>query len=153
VTFVPRAFQAEGGFTVARPIAEVFELFSPLGEKRWVPGWSPEILHPPGASWEPGMIFRTREESGDAVWVVSHLDRAGHRVEYHRLEPGHYVARIVVSCAERGPGTTDIHTSYEYVGLSDRGNAEIAGMTAAAYAEKMQRWRRWIEELFTRRGS
>jgi len=52
--------------------------FSPLGERLWVPDWEPEILHPPGESWAQGLIFRTREEKGDAVWLVTALDRAGH---------------------------------------------------------------------------
>jgi len=32
-----------------------------------VPGWDPELLHPPGVEWEEGLVFRTREESGGAT--------------------------------------------------------------------------------------
>jgi hypothetical protein len=45
------SIELEGGFSVAGPVDSVFELFSPLGEKAWVPGWDPELIHPPGVSW------------------------------------------------------------------------------------------------------
>jgi hypothetical protein len=31
-------------FEMPRPIAEVFPLFSPEGEKYWVPGWTMKML-------------------------------------------------------------------------------------------------------------
>ena len=109
--FVARAVELAGEFTVAGPIAEAFELFSPLGEKRWVPGWNPELVHPPGASWEQGLIFRTREEGKEAVWIVTTLDRAAHKVEYHRVEPGRYVARVSVLCSARAEAKTHVATT------------------------------------------
>lgn len=119
-------------------------MFSPLGEKRWVPDWNPELLHPPSVSWEAGLIFRTREEAGDAIWVVTRLDRAAHTVEYYRVEPGRYVARIEVSCVGNAEQTTEASTVYEFIGLSESGNAEIAAMTQDSYSQKMARWTRWI---------
>jgi hypothetical protein len=143
--FTPAAVRLTGTIRLDGPIDRVFDLFSPLGEKAWVPGWDPELLHPPGASWEQGAIFRTREETGDAVWVVTRLERAAHDVEYHRVEPERYVARVHVRCAAAaGADRTDATVVYEFVGLSDRGNADIAAMTDDAYAEKMARWTRWI---------
>lgn len=146
--FQPRSVELQGGFTLDRPVAEAFDLFSPLGEKLWVPGWSPELLHPPGASWERGLLFRTRDERGEVVWIVTELDRAAHRVEYHRLEPDRYIARVAVRCEPIGDDKTKVHTSYTYVGLSETGNAELAGMTPGSYGQKMQQWKRWIEEYF-----
>jgi hypothetical protein len=97
--FVSKSARLVGTITLAGLVDEVFQLFSPLGEKLWVPDWNPELLHPPEVSWKAGLIFRTREETGDAIWVVTRLDRAEHTVEYYRVEPGRYVARIEVSCA------------------------------------------------------
>jgi len=144
-TFKPRSVELRGGFRIERPVGEVFPLFSPLGEKRWVPGWSPELLHPPGTSWARGLIFRTMDVHGEVVWVVTELDPVAHRVEYHRVEPGHYVARVNVACAAAGDAATDVRVSYAYVGLSDDGNAELAAMGAAAYDEKMRGWKRLID--------
>jgi hypothetical protein len=123
----------------------VFELFSPLGEKLWVPSWDPELLYPEGAAWEEGLLFRTREATGDAIWVVTRLDRDTHAVTYHRVEPGRYVARVDVRCRELPEQKTGVTVAYTFVGLSDGGNQEIAAMTQQAYDEKMRRWQNWID--------
>ena len=60
-----------GNLSIRAPIQTVFELFSPLGERAWVPGWNPELLHPSNVSWGQGQIFRTREETGEAIWIVT----------------------------------------------------------------------------------
>lgn len=126
-------------------IDEVFTLFSPQGERGWVPGWDPEMLHPSGDAWEERQVFRTREERGEAVWVISRLDRAGHRVEYHRVEPGRWVARVEVRCRPLDGGRTEASVEYAFIGLSESGNREIDGMTEEEYEAKMARWSGWIE--------
>jgi hypothetical protein len=144
--FVARSVEFRGSLTVAGPIEQVFELFSPLGEKLWVPEWNPELLHPPDVSWARGLIFRTQEEKGEAVWVVTALEREAHEVEYYRVESGRYVARVKVVCRTRADGQTQVDTTYGFVGLSPEGNADIGLMTNELYAEKMKRWERWIRE-------
>ena len=140
-----------GRIQLAGPVDRVFELFSPIGERQWVPGWDPELLHPPDVEWAEGLIFRTREEMGDAIWVVTRLDRDGHSVEYHRVEPARYVARVRIRCEPRSERETKVETSYAFVGLSAEGNAEITVMTAGDYQGKMERWRRWIDASLSRR--
>jgi hypothetical protein len=149
--FAAGSIELIGGFAVSAPLEGVFELFSPLGEKLWVPGWNPEFLHPPGVDWERGLIFRTQEESGEAVWVVTVLDRERHEVEYYRIEPGRYAARVRVQCQAVDREQTDVRVAYGFVGLSDAGNREIAGMSGAAYEQKMKRWQGWIDGYLSRR--
>jgi len=148
--FAPRTITLRGRLRVGAGIDETFPLFSPEGERLWVPGWDPELLHPPDEVWAEGQIFRTREERGEALWVVSRLDRAAHHAEYHRVEPGRYVARVEVRCRPVEDGT-EVTVSYAYVGLSESGNRDIAGMTEADYAEKMTRWAGWIEDYLASR--
>jgi hypothetical protein len=148
--FKARSIELSGAFTLLEPPEATFDLFSPLGEKSWVPGWDPELIHPPGAIWERGLVFRTREERGEAIWVVTALDRERHEVEYHRVEAGRYVARVHVRCSPVGSGQTNVRVTYTFVGLSDVGNQDIAAMSAKAYEEKMARWQGWIA---THRGA
>lgn len=151
-SFAARSRTLTGGFAVNGPVDGVFPLFSPAGERRWVPGWDLELLHPPDVDWAEGLIFRTCEETGDAIWIVTRLDRASHSVEYHRVEPGRYVARVAVRCRAASAQTTDVSTAYEFIGLSAEGNAEIDRMSDEAYAEKMARWKRWIDDCLKARG-
>jgi hypothetical protein len=142
--FKPRSIELSGNFTLPAPPDATFGLFSPLGEKKWVPGWDPELIHPPGATWERGLVFRTREERGEAIWLVTALDRERSEVEYHRVEAGRYVARVHVLCSLRSVAETDVRVTYTFVGLSDVGNQDIAAMSPQAYQEKMTRWQAWI---------
>lgn len=144
-TFSPRTVTWRGRVDLVGKVDDIFPLFSPAGERSWVPGWDPELLHPAGADWAQGQIFRTREELGEAVWIVSRLDRAAHEVEYYRVEPGRYVARIEVRCRPGGDRVAHAEISYSFVGLSERGNLDIDAMSQEAYDEKMARWAVWIE--------
>lgn len=148
--FQPEFVELRGDFTLPTPPEDAFPLFSPEGERDWVPGWDPELLHPPGATWERGLLFRTQEERGEAVWIVTALDRRERRVEYHRVESGRYVARIRVACDVADGGGTRVGVSYGFVGLSDVGNRDIAGMSDAAFADKLGRWESWIRARLAR---
>ncbi len=135
-----------GQLALSADADRVFPLFSPVGERQWVPGWSPELLHPPGVEWAEGQVFRTREDTAeDVVWIVTRLDPAEHRVEYRRVVPGRYVATVEVRCRAEGDRRTRVDVSYSYVGLSEAGNREIDAMSQPAYDEKMARWQGWIE--------
>jgi hypothetical protein len=151
--FIARSAEFNGRFVLAGPIEAVFDLFSPLGERLWVPEWNPELLFPSGVSWACGQIFRTREEAGEAVWVVTTLTRESHEVEYHRVEPSRYVARVRVKCTAQAHQATEVSTSYSFIGLTAEGNDAIGAMTDASYAEKMKRWERWISQYLTRQAT
>ncbi|HXI03872.1 MAG TPA: hypothetical protein VNI57_11915 [Candidatus Saccharimonadales bacterium] len=142
--FRPSTATFRGKVHVAAAPGEAFPLFSPEGERRWVPGWNPSILHPPEGHWEAGQIFTTQEETGEAVWVISRLDRRAHEAEYHRIEPGRYVARVEVACRPAPEGGTEAAIAYSFTGLSDSGNREIEAMTPEAYEAKLARWTEWI---------
>ena len=148
-TFESRSIELSGAFIVAAPPDDAFELFSPLGERLWVPDWNPELLYPPGVSWERGLIFRTIEEPGEAVWFVTALDRRRHEVEYHRVESGRYVARVSVNCQVSAGLQTEVRVTYLFVGLSEAGNEDIAAMSSESFDEKMRRWQDWIHRHFS----
>lgn len=145
-TFGARTSTFFGEFTLPASVDDAFPLFSPRGERLWVPGWDPEVLHPPESDWREGQVFRTREERGEAVWVITRLDSVRHWVEYHRVEPGRYVAHIVVRCRELPNRRTHVSTAYSFVGVSEIGNQDIAAMTQEAYDAKMLRWSEWIHK-------
>jgi len=148
--FTPRVCSFHGRLVLPLGVDDAFRLFSPQAEKLWVPDWNPEFLYPGAITWERGQLFRTREERGEAVWIITALDREQHRVEYHRVEPGRYVAHIVVRCDSLADQEAEVLTAYSYVGLSVGGNQEISGMTQEAYAAKMRRWTEWIGRSLAR---
>ncbi len=52
-----------------------------MGNWQWVPHWEPEQLYLAGVTWARGLLFQTNEEHENAIWIVSHLDLAEHRLE------------------------------------------------------------------------
>ncbi|MDD5544094.1 MAG: hypothetical protein PHX83_13055 [Acidobacteriia bacterium] len=149
--FIAASIILTGTINLNGPIDEVFKLFSPMGEKMWVPGWSPELIHPAGVDWQEGMIFRTQEEKGPAIWTVLQLDCAFHSVNYFRSEVNRYAAVVEVTCTALSARTTQARVTYHFIGLTEEGNAEIKAMTPTAYQEKMARWTKWINEYLASR--
>jgi hypothetical protein len=144
--FKAKTVEFRGTIVLNAPVSDVFPLFSPAGEEKWVEGWKPEILFPSGIDWAEGMVFRTSSSGQEEIWVVAELDNEAHRVVYYRTEPGRLVARIEVRCRPLEAKRTETTTVYTYVGLSVAGNAYIAEWTDAAYLSKMQRWQHTINE-------
>ena len=148
--FEPRSIELHGSFLVPTSPEAAFPLFSPAGERAWVPGWDFEPLYPKRTEWERGLVFRTIEEQGEAVWIATLLDRERHDVEYHRVEPGRYVARVRVLCTGEAGGKTRVAVRYAFIGLSESGNRESEAMSEPAFDEKMRRWQGWIEGYLAR---
>ncbi len=142
--FEPKIVSFEGTLVVDAGLEAAFPLFSPDGERAWVPTWKPEILHPPSGAWRKGQVFRTQEEDGEALWLVSQLSRENHEVEYHRLQPKRHLTRVRVRCCPSGQQQTEVTVSYCHVGLSEAGNRELAAMSPDAHRQRLQKWSRWI---------
>jgi hypothetical protein len=142
--FESRQVTFRGSVRVAAPVEVAFPLFSPSGERLWVPGWNPEPVCPPHDTWTEGAVFRTREESGSAIWIVTRLDNELHRVTYHRVEPGVLVARVDVVSKPAGEHESETLIDYTFTGLSRRGNDAISAMNESDFERKMERWTEWI---------
>jgi hypothetical protein len=66
-------------------VDEIFPLFTPLEEKKWVQGWNPEFIFPKNGVAEEQMIFVTPPRfAGEDVyrWVMSKFRQEDHHVEY-----------------------------------------------------------------------
>ncbi len=150
MTFIPATITLTGQIRLPAPIPRIFPLFSPLGEKLWVPDWNPELLYPPNIDWAEGQLFRTPGECGSAVWIVSQLDFEASVVVYHRVEADRYVAQIGVRCYQASAAVTEVNIVYRFVGLSERGNQEINAMSQRTFEEKMERWTGWLNEHLKR---
>jgi hypothetical protein len=137
-------------FKMDVPIAELFPLFSPEGEKHWVPGWDYENVMGKTALSEDYVFLTKTHDHGmsDAIWIVKKYDPSSHFVQFYRIEPGHKVGVITVKCTEPEPSKTEIEVRYEYFALSKAGEEFIAGFDERSYEGFIGEWQKLLSNYF-----
>jgi len=136
------------------PIAELFPLFSPEGEKHWVPGWDYEnVMGKTGLSEDYVFLTKTHDHgTTDAIWIVKKYDPESHFVQFYKIEPGDKIGIITVKCRETCPSETDIQVTYQYLALSKSGEDFIAGFSEGVYEEFIGEWQRLLSDYFKSDG-
>ncbi|REE97698.1 SRPBCC family protein [Thermomonospora umbrina] len=110
-------YRLTGRITVPLPPARAFELFTPRGEQRWVPGWRPRFPLPTDDDTAPGTVFETTAADEVTTWVV--LSREpGHHISYARVTPGSRAGTVTVSLTENTTGHTTVDVTYELTALT-----------------------------------
>jgi len=156
--FVAYRAANEGSFFVEFPVEKVFPLYGPAEEARWAPGWEPHWLFPEKSTAqshapEAGWVFETEPNTSQKrLWYVVKVDLAQHEITYLVYLPDKMIYRIRVIAApsenleskEKGTLTS---VTYQFVGLSDQGNAEIKKRTdfPEEYAAEMREWATQID--------
>ena len=117
------------------PIAKVFQLFEPVGEK----------------AAQEGMVFLTYDDKGknESYWTMIEYDARQHRIAYINVIPNYQVRKIAIQCREVGAGKTDATVSYSYTGTTPHGNDDAAKQTEESYTAKMQHWAHAINTYLT----
>jgi hypothetical protein len=118
-------FTATHSFDVVAPVEQVFVLFTPDGERRWEPDWSPMPVVPREIRAEKNAVFLTGGEADRVVWTIVDYVPAEHRIEYLVVDPGFQQRWITVHCEAPSPTKTSVTVSYEVTALSTRGSESI----------------------------
>ena len=141
-------------FDLDRPVDELFPLFSPEGERHWIPGWDYENVMGTTQLAE-GYVFLTRAHdhgTTQAIWVVSRYEPEAHRVRFHKVEAGDKVGTVTVECTALAPSRTRVQVTYEYVALSPEGEAFVAGFDAETYRAFIDEWQSLLTRHFAAGG-
>lgn len=126
---------------------KIFPLFSPLGERDWVPGWDPTFHYPRSGELVEGGVFTTsRDGEQDTIWLVMEFEPQDFRVKYARVTPGSRVAVVEVRCEEAAEGITRAQVSYTFTALSEEGNTYLAEFDEDRYRNYIESWRPAIDE-------
>lgn len=140
--FAGQSVTRTGTIHLHGPIAKVFPLFEPIGEKAWAPGWEPQVVYPTNEAAQNGTVFLTYDDHGknETYWAIIEYDTHRHRITYINVIPNYQVRRITVECREIAPDKTDATVSYSYTGTTSRGNDDLLKKTEERYAAEMQHW-------------
>ncbi len=143
-----RSVVCVGEVRVAGPPDEAVALFTPEGERAWVPGWDP--AYPAGESdgEAPGTVFVTHAGDHPTTWVI--VSRGERIVRYARVTPGVLAGTVTVRCRAEGEATVAT-VRYCLTALSDAGAHVLAGF-AAGYRAMMADWERQIAAALAARG-
>lgn len=135
------------------PPVECLPLFTPEGEREWVPGWEPAPVHAPGGSLSAaGAVFRTEHGGEETVWLVQRVDPEAGGADYVRITPGNRLGTVHVRCRDDGSGGAEVEVTYRLTALSAAGAEVLRAVTEEAFAADIGGWRTAIEELLERRG-
>jgi hypothetical protein len=130
---------SSGQFELPLSAAEAIWLFTPEGERKWVPGWNP--TYPAGDPSEaPGTVFMTAAHGTETIWLILELDRSGRSATYGRLTPGHHAGMVRVQCLDTRPGHSTVSVSYDMTLLGDSATSGFGAYAPAPFADMMQDW-------------
>ncbi|MGB9357157.1 MAG: SRPBCC family protein [Acidimicrobiia bacterium] len=104
--------QSSGRFEVALPASAAIDLFTPEGERSWVPGWDP--VYATGAAGETaGTVFTTTVDGLATIWTIVQIDRAAGAAIYSRVTPGYHAGIVRVWCVDAAADRTAVKVSYD----------------------------------------
>ena len=128
----------------------LFPLFSPEGEKLWVPGWDyVNIMSSTDLHEDYVFLTKTHDHAGtDAVWLVKRYAPQHFFVQFYRIEPEDKVGVVSVRCHPLDQGLTEVEVTYQYTALGDKGRAFIDGFTASEYQQFIGEWKRLLDAYF-----
>jgi hypothetical protein len=133
-------------FTLDFPISKLFPLFSPEGEKLWVPGWDYyNVMGKTDLCEDYIFLTKTHDHSSsDAIWIVKAYNPESYLVKFYKIEPAYKIGVITVQCAELSSTRTNVQVTYKYQALSTLGEDFIAGFDERVYKEFIGEWQRLL---------
>jgi hypothetical protein len=141
-------------FEMVCPIAELFPLFSPEGEKCWVPDWDYEnVMGTTELSEDYVFLTKTHDHgSTNAIWVVKRYDPESRFVQFYKVEPEDKIGIVTVNCTELEAERTRVQVTYKYIALSAKGEMFIVGFNQSEYEKFIDEWQTLLSNYFESKG-
>ena len=141
-------------FEMPYPIEELFPLFSPEGEKHWVPGWDYEnVMGTTELSEDYVFLTKTHDHgTADAIWIVKKYDPGSHFVQYYKIEPGHKIGVVTVKCMRLDAARTEVRVTYKYTALSEAGEKFVSDFSKDVYDKFIGEWRLLLARYLESKG-
>ena len=141
-------------FEMLVPVAELFRLFSPEGEKSWVPGWDYENVMGMTELSEDYVFLTRKHDHGtrDAIWIIKKYDPKSHVVQYYKIEPDEKIGVVTVECMELEAERTKVQVTYKYLALSATGEKFVSEFSEDVYDKFIGEWQKLLLNYFESKG-
>jgi len=136
--------RASGDFELPLSPEIAFDLFTAMGEQRWVPGWSPQFLGN-AEPQEPGLVFVTGHGVERTIWIVLESSRENRRLKYARVTPASRAGTVEVHLSACGNGT-HVQVEYDLTALSSKTIGDLEPLVAVNYSAMMKHWQDLISQ-------
>jgi hypothetical protein len=143
MSFQARHIDCRGTVPVALPPDEALELFTPVGETWWVPGWKPTYLHPADGQLQRDLAWTTGDPGAETLWLTVEADRENRRVAYARITPGFRLGRVDVHVQPALGGSVAV-VRYAMTALNEEGNQQLEEFEAG-FEAMMGEWASLVE--------
>jgi len=142
------------GFDISQPVEQVYPLFSPEGEKHWVPNWDYEnIMGTTELSEDYVFLTGSHDDaSTDAIWLVKRYVPEKWFIQFYRVEPEDKIGVVTVQCSRISDHVTHVEVTYQYIPLSEKGHRFINGFTMEIYKKFIDEWRDLLLRHFESAG-
>ncbi len=129
-------------FVMSVAVDVLFVLFSPEGEKLWVPGWDYQNIMGTTELAEDYIFVTSNHDhaAADAIWLVKRYEPAQYLVQFYKVEPGDKVGVITVVCEPLDAHKTRVTVAYQYTALTASGEAFVASFDAETYRAFIGEW-------------
>ena len=119
---MPDTITCAAELTVDRPQPAALALFTPEGERAWVPGWDPSYLAPHRREGAGAVFVTTHAE--ETIWVM--VEVGERRLRYARVTPGDTAGTVTVTVVDAAPTRTRLRVEYDLTALGPRGAERLA---------------------------
>jgi len=137
-----------GSVELAGEPRDLFWLFTPEGERAWVPGWNPTYPASATAVEKPGTTFVTHNRGVEGIWVITDRDEEACRGQYVCIMPGVRADLVTVRIMPSARGRSEVRVTYALTSLSADHDAGVHEF-AETFRQRLDAWREMIEARTT----
>lgn len=138
-----------GSLEVDLPPDQAFELFTPRGERRWVPGWEPRFPADSPDDSAPGTVFQTHSGGLTTTWVVVRRTRGRH-LRYSRVVADRHAGTVDVRLEPKKKAST-VTVSYDLTALHESAGSDLESF-ASGFVSYLGSWQKAIAHLLAHPG-
>jgi hypothetical protein len=137
-------------FEIDISIEKIFPLFSPEGEKLWVPDWDYiNIMETTNISENYVFLTKTHDHATtNAIWIINKYEPQSYFIQFYKIEPKDKIGIVTIKCFKLASVRTNVRVTYEYISLSQNGEKFISEFNESIYEKFINEWQILLSNYF-----